>query len=341
MARRITVIASMRNEGPFIVEWVAWYRAIGFTDVVVVTNNCTDHSPELLDALGQVKRIHHMRVDPPPNASITMRKLAAAQKFRAVRWSEWVFIADADEFLVIHKGRGHIEDLIGPEDAPPPFVAMSFNWKIFGTSGIEAFHDLPVHQQFFLSKKTSADISNSVKTIFRKPAAFQRFADHTPSGWDAAVGGDWGSGDNHWVNGSGKLVPGFTPFDGPLRQTPADCTDHSVAQINHYMLRSAETFSQKAGTTSPTARRNRYTPKYFDSADKGDLIDQSALKMTESFAAEQARLLALPGVARLHALCCADHLRLIAEKHGRDPAADPRIAEYLAKAAKMENGAPV
>jgi hypothetical protein len=49
---RVTVVASMRNEGPFIVEWVTWYRMLGFTNIVVVTNNCTDHSPELLDALG-------------------------------------------------------------------------------------------------------------------------------------------------------------------------------------------------------------------------------------------------------------------------------------------------
>ena len=48
---RVTVVASMRNEGPFIVEWVTWYRMLGFSDVVVVTNNCTDRSPELLDAL--------------------------------------------------------------------------------------------------------------------------------------------------------------------------------------------------------------------------------------------------------------------------------------------------
>jgi hypothetical protein len=39
----------MRNEGPFIVEWVAWYRRLGFSDIVVVTNNCTDRSADLLD----------------------------------------------------------------------------------------------------------------------------------------------------------------------------------------------------------------------------------------------------------------------------------------------------
>lgn len=340
MARRITVIASMRNEGPFIVEWIAWYRALGFTDILVVTNDCTDRSPELLDALTQQRRIHHLRVSPPPGRSITMQKLDAAKVFRAVRWSEWVFVCDVDEFLVIHKGTGKIEELIGPEGRPPPFAAMSVNWRVFGTSGVEAFHDIPVHQQFFIAKDKTDLLSTTIKTLFRKPMSFKRFRDHGPGGWLPGDADPWGQGDNRWVNAAGTGLEGFSPLDPPIRHTPLAQTTHDVAQVNHYMLRSAETFSLKSGTLSPTGRKNRYTPGYFIAADSGDEIDNSALKMTEAAEAERLRLMALPGVARLHLLCCADHLRLIAEKHGRDPAADPRIAEYLDRAAAMENGAP-
>ena len=342
--RRITVIASMRNEGAFIVEWVAWYRALGFTDVVVVTNHCTDHSPQLLDALGRDKRIHHMRVDPPPRSSINLRKLAAARGFRAVRWSEWVFVCDVDEFLVIHKGSGRIEELVGPPDNPPPFTAMSINWRVFGTCGIEEVQDIPVHQQFFFAKGKSAVISTSVKTLFRKPMAFSTFRDHAPGGWNSEIGGEWGKGDNLWVNADGTAIAGFSPLAPPLRQVPPEFASYEVAQINHYMLRSAETYSLKAGTKSGTSNRNRYTDNYRSIADSGKDLDQSALGIHAAFEAERAGLMAMPGIARLHALCCADHLRLIAEKHGRDPAADPRIAGFLAQAAEMasemENGAP-
>jgi hypothetical protein len=41
--------------------------------------------------------------------------------------------------------------------------------------------------------------------------------------------------------------------------------------------------------------------------------------------------MALPGVARLHNQCCADHLAAIAEKAGRPPQDDPRYATFLAK----------
>jgi hypothetical protein len=344
MARRITVIASMRNEGAFIVEWIAWYRALGFTDAVIVTNDCTDHSPQLLTALSQGRRIHHLPITPPPGRSITKYKLAAAKLSRPVRWSEWAFVCDVDEFLVIHKGTGRIEELIGPEGSPPPFAAMSLNWRVFGTAGVESFQDIPVHQQFFIAKDISDPLSSTIKTLFRKPLAFQKLSDHAPRGWLAGEGvdmaGEWGVGDNLWVNSTGQVVESFSPLAPVFRLMPENRTSYEVAQINHYMLRSVETFSLKSGTKSPMAQRDRYSPAYFKAADSGNRLDKSALRMIAAFEVEHARLMALPGVARLHALCCADHLRLIAEKHGRDPAADPRIADYLARAAAMENGAP-
>jgi len=39
-------------------------------------------------------------------------------------------------------------------------------------------------------------------------------------------------------------------------------------------------------------------------------------------------------VARLHALCCADHVRAIAEKAGRRAEDDPRYTAFLAEAAQ-------
>ena len=44
------MLAAMRDEGPFVVEWMAWYRMLGFRALVAV-NGCTDRSPELLGRL--------------------------------------------------------------------------------------------------------------------------------------------------------------------------------------------------------------------------------------------------------------------------------------------------
>jgi len=45
---RLCVVSTMRNEGPFVLEWVAHYKALGFDDIVVCTNDCEDTTAELL-----------------------------------------------------------------------------------------------------------------------------------------------------------------------------------------------------------------------------------------------------------------------------------------------------
>lgn len=328
---RITVVASMRNEGPFIVEWVAWYRMLGFTDVVVVTNNCTDHSPALLDALQAAGWVHHIRHDVPPGRLITRAKLKAAKQHRAVFRAEWVMVCDVDEFLVIHRGDGRIGDLIDLS-GNPPYLGMSINWRVFGTSGLTTFEDAPVHRQFVYANPVGRAVSRSAKSIFRKPRLFAAMGEHGPTRFDvSAAGGDAAAGIR-WVNTSGQTLPRWKPDGKFVSKLPATLTTHTVAQLNHYMLRSEETFSLKRGTASPVALSNRYQQSYFDAADKGTELDASAFRYAEAFDAMHARAMALPDVARLHALCCADHIHAICEKAGLRGKDDPRYHAYLAQA---------
>ncbi len=50
----IAVAACMRNEGIFILEWLAHYTALGFDEIIVVTNDCVDHSDLLLKRLEEM-----------------------------------------------------------------------------------------------------------------------------------------------------------------------------------------------------------------------------------------------------------------------------------------------
>ena len=102
--------------------------------------------------------------------------------------------------------------------------------------------------------------------------------------------------------------------------------------MNHYMLRSDESYSLKSGTRAPVTLSLRYTDTYRSRANAAPQADSSAFRHADAFAALQAKAMALPDVARLHALCCADHLRLIAEKHDRPYQDDPRWQEFMALA---------
>jgi hypothetical protein len=324
----------MRNEGAFIVEWVCWYRMLGFSNIVVVTNNCTDHSPELLDALSAAGWVSHLRHDIPPGQRITRAKLAAARTLREVRRADWLMICDVDEFLVIHRGEGRLADLIDTSDSPA-YIGMSINWRVFGTSGRAAYEDRPVHRQFVYASARDDYVSRFVKSIFRQPRAFARLTEHSPHGLDLAkLGKAWGDAGMAWVNSAGRKLSHWAPLKGHMTVMPPRLVSHSVAQINHYKLRSAESYSLKAGTLSPVALGNRYTEQYFEAGEAGREVDTSAFRYSEAFDATHREAMALPEVAHLHALCCADHLRAIVEKAGGRAEDDPRYQAFMAEAAR-------
>ena len=62
---RILAVTTLRNEAPFIVEWVAHMRAIGVTDLLVYTNDCDDGTDALLAVLAKHGILHHIIQDVP------------------------------------------------------------------------------------------------------------------------------------------------------------------------------------------------------------------------------------------------------------------------------------
>ena len=62
---RVTAVSMMKDEGPFVLEWVAHHLAIGFTDLVVYTNDCSDGTEDMLIRLEELGLVHHRRNDIP------------------------------------------------------------------------------------------------------------------------------------------------------------------------------------------------------------------------------------------------------------------------------------
>jgi hypothetical protein len=331
---RHTVVCSAKDEGPFLVEWVTWYRLIGFTDIVIVTNDCTDHSPQLLDALAAAGWVTHLVRDVPDGRQICAVKLQAAKALPQVGSADWVLVCDVDEFLVIHVGDGSIGALIN--SVPEPFLGMSINWRVFGTSGHVSWQDGLVHRQFTLCAPPASPVSGTVKSITSHPDWFRRLGEHGPKkAIPGRMGGPWGSRGLRWITPDGRSIDDWKPGGEYLRRLPRALTSHKVAQMNHYMVRSTESFTLKKGTPSSVAAKDRYTDEYFERFNRNEIEDTTASRHAAAFDALHAEAMALPGVAALHHQCCADYVARLARKEGRDPAADPRHAFHLARANEM------
>ena len=48
---KFTLVTTVRNEGPYLWEWVAYHRMIGFHDIIVFQNDSNDGTDQILRLL--------------------------------------------------------------------------------------------------------------------------------------------------------------------------------------------------------------------------------------------------------------------------------------------------
>lgn len=130
------VMACMRNEAMFVSEWVAYHLAIGFDQVFVCTNNCTDGTDAILDHLARLAPVYHIRNDGLGGLAPQRAGVLKVLAHPALAAAEWLLHIDADEFLNIHHGNGQVSDLLAHIDG---FDAAAFTWRLFGDSHITAW----------------------------------------------------------------------------------------------------------------------------------------------------------------------------------------------------------
>jgi hypothetical protein len=319
---KFLVFAGMRNEGAFIVEWVSWYRMLGF-EVLVGINDCTDHSPALLQRLaeeGWLTTFTHRPAEGQPPKTSAHRAL---RRHPALAATDWLLICDVDEFLVLHQGDGTIGSYL--DSIGRGHLGVAFHWQCFGTSGHATYEDGLVHRQFTRVGPRVRPQNAWIKTLIHHPLRFQRYSDHSPVGFD----GTWGPLPDNIVDADGQPLQRFLTHDHPIRFTAPEEITHRGAQMNHYVIRSDESFDLKRGIPSASALKDRYTDQFYKLRNRNDRADLSALAYTERFDRVHAAAMALPGVRRLHHLCCADYVVRLCAAKGTAPQDDPRWQAHM------------
>ncbi len=324
-SERFLVFAGMRDEGAFLVEWISWYRMLGF-EILIGVNDCTDRSPALLDAFAQAGWLRWFEHRPPEGTPPKQSAHRQAQRHPATAETDWLLICDVDEFLVLHRGDGTIASYL--DDLGRDFLGVAFHWQCFGTGGWKRYQPGLVHRQFRRRGPSQRPANVMVKTLFRTPRRFERWSDHMPWAFD----GEWDRGTNRIVDSEGRIIEALLTGPHPVRYTDVSQVTHRYAQMNHYVLRSVEQFETKRGTLSATAAKDRYTQAFFDARDRNGRRDLSALAHAAAFDRIHTEAMALPGVARLHHLCCADLVTRLCAHQGRAPQDDPRWHAEIAAA---------
>jgi len=295
-ADRILVVTSMKNEAPFILEWIAYHLSIGVTHFLVYTNGCADPTNAILDRLAVLGVV--TRIDNPCRPGTDEKPQHAALKDAATqdvcRAADWRLTIDVDEFLNVHVGQGTIRDFLAAANHPN---VASFTWKFFGNAGTSAFEDRPLIERFTRCAPEALPhprLGWGFKSMVHRSAPYRGLGVHRP-----LKPHKHRLDEVRWVNGSGRVMP-ETNLTRGWRSTTGSL-GYRLATLNHYVLRSAESFLVKRERGRINHTDQDQGVHYFRRRNYGTETDDRILSRVPAMRERLDAFLADPELAALHA----------------------------------------
>lgn len=242
----IAIGAIFKNEYPYITEWIAYHKAIGFDKFYIVDNISNDGSSELLARLhylGEIVRIEYKTIEgvkpqvPAYNLIID----------KAKNECDYIAFIDADEFFCLSDPQSTIECLVEKFNTSDDIGAIAINWCVYGSSNCILPGDGLVIERFDHHAKMDCHLNLHYKS-FLKLSAF---------------GSTQGGGVHHF-----KLKNGYKYImtDSSVLTSDTGLSEYvswDICRLNHYVIKSKCEFFTKKMARGRAAGNNESLNKYF------------------------------------------------------------------------------
>ncbi len=281
----------MRNEGPHCLEWIAHHLAAGVGHFLIYTNDCDDGTDLMLDALAKAGLVTHIRQSQKGKRTVQWQALKHASDHPLAAEADWILVTDCDEFINLRPPHATLHDVI--EQLPDFTDAVAMPWRLFGHSGQIEMRDELTMMRF--THAAPADIqlplAHFFKTLFR-PSGFRQLRVHRPKRDNGRV--------PNWVDGGGNALPEeFAKKDGRINMFGIPSSTELV-QLNHYSLRSAESFMVKRARGLPNHMEREIGLGYWAERNFNTVEDRSIHHMVAATQAKLNELMQIKTVSNLH-----------------------------------------
>ena len=167
---RVGLAAIMKNEGRYLIEWLAHHLLMGFDHFYIVSNDSSDHTWPLLQALSQTLPITCITYATIPD---TNPQLAVYEEIvrRHGHEVDWMAFLDADEFLWPGQYPDTVSGLLQDTlQAHPDAGALALNWATYGSSMQLAEESGLVTERFLHHAPQQDHLNHHFKSIIRMDA---------------------------------------------------------------------------------------------------------------------------------------------------------------------------
>ncbi|MGB0658628.1 MAG: glycosyltransferase family 2 protein [Mangrovicoccus sp.] len=278
------IIACMKDEGPYILEWLAFHRSIGFDHFVIYTNDCQDPTADILDHLAKSGWVTHIDNSNWHGQSPQQAALNKAIKLPVIRDSTWILHIDVDEFANIRHGAGILDNLL---DQMPEASNIALTWRLFGNNGVDHLAQRKVIDQFTRCAPSYCPKPHTAwgfKTLTKNLGIYGKLSCHRPTK-PALDRLD----ELHWFNGSGQPMGREVAMKG--WRSNLRTIGYDLVQLNHYALRSRDSFLIKRQRGRALHVDRKIGANYWARMDWNDHVDLSIQRHLPRLRAEMQGLL--------------------------------------------------
>ena len=243
----LSVVAILKNEKPYIKEWLEYHMIQGVEHFYLCDNDSTDGIKEYLKPYIDKGVITYMHL-----AGINQQKVCYETVVNQYKnKTEWLAIIDLDEYLVPLKEKTIAKFLEEFEDVSE----VSLHWMLYGDNGAISRDDGLI-TEFFTSHPIN--LNHTVKSIVRpeKVIDFEGF------------------GSNHYIKVEGKSV---NEYHKPVNFMLNYNISGDKARVNHYIIKTFAEFHHKKKRGHPEGSPINYA-YYFYHNDNTVKNDTSMLR---------------------------------------------------------------
>ena len=158
----LAIVTIIKNEAPYIQEWIEYHRALGVRKFYLYDNESTDETKELLRPyIEKNEVVYHWF------PGKTMQTSAYNHAVKHYKYdTRYMAFIDADEFMISTQIDSRAEEIIKGIYAKRPYSAgIGVTWLIYGSSGYLYKPDGLVLENYLQRSKTNFIRNQHIKAI--------------------------------------------------------------------------------------------------------------------------------------------------------------------------------